>query len=976
MGNQVVFQKITNSKIQVITSTGEYKEFTVTDDCPYNDQLLHLRRYDILFIDSESFEQESISRTSIFVIEPHYMVPVTGILDAISCPRKTYVKLQGAEEPLEKETLQRMTEGNLLHSVFTQRLVQGTSVEKAVKNSLQEFKVDLLTYDISEKTAELYLQRNSTALNSIMSGGLSEIDCEHPEYGIHGKIDGIMGKNTLIELKTSKIPDTHPWPNHNIQMSIYQWITPEEYTNARVLYINDGQMAIKANTDWNHVQTVVARNYAYFVLSGRYIPPILRGEQMRECSKCYVREGCQKLCAGLETQRDCLECTHNENCSKIPWAELDRDYYQHFSRDLIKEENAQITDSTFSHKKLKDKQFVQESIEQGTILFINRVLETRELTNGFEIDLVYESKTPGFRQGDYLRIFPDELQQKSQYIFFSGVLLNIEPTTLTIQSPNRFEGKAIILGSTSISLLRRSRRAIYQTINTKDTLNNIITKSLNSSFVLQDIVYQQEDLKGKLKTYNTNQALAINSAISTPDIFVIQGPAGTGKTSVVTEIINQLQRKQESVLVCTYTNMALDNIGKQLLQANIPFMRLGRKISTSPELHDSLPNVKQEDYQLLFENSKGRVVLTTTSTISNNQYDVLWFDTLIIDEAAQMTEPEALKAISRAGRLIMVGDHQQLPPIILSKTKFLQKSLFERLREAFPNRFLLLNEQYRMNNEILQFVNHKYYQGKLKAANNQIATQNLGVTGLLPYQVINIKTYKKHDSYNWQEAVLVNVLVEYLKEHGLKNEQIGIITPYRRQVGILRTLVPNITVDTIDRFQGSEKLVIIFSTVTNQETKILTDPRRWNVALTRARAELIILSTGFQETNAASIAKDLYQDAVDRQVIWEIKADSNETFIQKIEDKLHFSFPPNLKENLHEKLTDKEISSNITQIEINGVIQSVHSISGSCALCMQDLKTGIQCLRCDSKFHPNHLQGWLDVQEYCPICKISMKNIN
>ncbi|ASJ01097.1 IGHMBP2 family helicase [Thermococcus gorgonarius] len=262
------------------------------------------------------------------------------------------------------------------------------------------------------------------------------------------------------------------------------------------------------------------------------------------------------------------------------------------------------------------------------------------------------------------------------------------------------------------------------------------------------------------------------------------------------------------------------------------------------------------------------VVLTTNSSSGLDVVSYGDFDVAVIDEATQATIPSVLIPINRAKRFILAGDHKQLPPTILSeRAKELSKTLFEGLIERYPKKSEMLTIQYRMNEKLMEFPSREFYSGKVKAAESvrNITLADLGVKSqtqekpwsevLDPENVlVFVDTSEREDRFEKQrkgsdsrenplEAKIVAEIVKRLFGIGLKPEFVGVITPYDDQRDLLSTLLPeDVEVKTVDGYQGREKEAIVISFVRSNprgELGFLTDLRRLNVSLTRAKRKLI-----------------------------------------------------------------------------------------------------------------------------------------
>jgi DNA replication ATP-dependent helicase Dna2 len=413
-----------------------------------------------------------------------------------------------------------------------------------------------------------------------------------------------------------------------------------------------------------------------------------------------------------------------------------------------------------------------------------------------------------------------------------------------------------------------------------------------------------------------NQQKIFSKVIRGSEYFLIWGPPGTGKTHIMLRIITSflMEHTSENILLLAYTNRAVDEICESLFSnGNLcasSLIRIGSRQSTSSNFHGYLfdafirqCNTRQEVKQLL---QNKRIYTATISSISNKK-DLLRyksFGTVIIDEASQIPEAMLCGLLHHFTKIILIGDHRQLPAVVMQSEQEPEKgqaelisstsvnvrnSLFERLfRQActmgWHHAYGLLSEQGRMHTHLMAFVNQQYYENQLKpfpGLKRQVAPYFLkNVRGqqfdleerkrFIHIENTNNNEYKS----NTAEAALCAVLVKLLHAMHVKakrefhNTSVGIITPFRAQSAriqqILQEHCPDcadlITVDTVERYQGSARDIIIMSTCIGQPEQLsmitsISDEgidRKLNVAITRAREQLIVLGNrNILTTNSA-----------------------------------------------------------------------------------------------------------------------------
>ncbi|MFO0425592.1 MAG: AAA domain-containing protein [Planctomyces sp.] len=428
--------------------------------------------------------------------------------------------------------------------------------------------------------------------------------------------------------------------------------------------------------------------------------------------------------------------------------------------------------------------------------------------------------------------------------------------------------------------------------------------------------------------FNASQKDAILHALRAEDLAIIHGPPGTGKTTTVAEVIRQLVARGERVLACAPSNTGVDNLLERLIGLGEPVVRLGHPARVSEDLrehtldalveqHDAMILVKQimreaeqierkvERYtrarpapgqrgqqrqearelrrqaRLLEKQavsdvlSDARVVCATT-TFDDSVLEDLHFDVLIIDEACQSVEPGCWVPLRHADRMILAGDHLQLPPTILSAAAAAEGfaiSLMERLVNSHGDSVTRqLTVQYRMNESIMAFSSNRFYGGSLIAdetVRHHVLSQLPSVRGT--DEDDHPVTFIDTAGTGWQEEQepdgesrlnpdegrLVLKQVNHLCDIGLSPADIAVIAPYAAQVRWLRqnSIQSSLEIDTVDGFQGREKEAVVISLVRSNPTGeigFLSDARRMNVALTRARRKLILVG------DSATLASDAF----------------------------------------------------------------------------------------------------------------------
>ena len=361
------------------------------------------------------------------------------------------------------------------------------------------------------------------------------------------------------------------------------------------------------------------------------------------------------------------------------------------------------------------------------------------------------------------------------------------------------------------------------------------------------------------RSLNARQAEAVSAAIEAPVFHLIWGPPGTGKTRVVSEIVAQITSldgagNRGGVLLGAFTNTAVDKMLLSLIERDpdARFVRVGRS-KDSPELASRLGDRASSCFSEDLAAATGSavrlrqtlddvgVIAATAHRGSTHPYiRDRSFEMTVIDEASQLTEPLTLGLLMRGKRFVLIGDDCQLPPVV--RAEQLSVSLFERLKaiaeKDAPERLTLLDVQYRMHPDIMEVSNRLYYGGALSSGvsrEERASPVGRSLTFVPVDQVSEGRT-------NLAEAHAVRDLVKSLLGT-VSPEDIGVISPFRAQVVVLRGLLAEtgVVVDTVERFQGGEREVIVLSLVRSRGSGFVFDDRRFNVAVTRARRKLVLV---------------------------------------------------------------------------------------------------------------------------------------
>lgn len=523
-----------------------------------------------------------------------------------------------------------------------------------------------------------------------------------------------------------------------------------------------------------------------------------------------------------------------------------------------------------------------------------------------------------FEYGRQVRFFVENEVGQVTYKHYAGTVSYVEDNRMAIVVPSASVimdmENSVGLG-VQLSLDETSYRTMFEALNDVEKTCN--TRLIALRDVLCGLVEPgfRDIYPVRFPWLNRSQEVAVNNIVACRDVMIVHGPPGTGKTTTLVEAIYETLNREPQVLVCAQSNMAVDWISEKLVDRGVPVLRVGnptrvndkmlsycyeRRFESHPD-YPELWSIRKAIRQLQGLDKKhrnsdtvrnrvaklrhraeelevkidvelfneARVVASTLVGSNSTLLRGKHFATLFVDEAGQALEAATWIAVRKADRVVLAGDHCQLPPTIKcyeAERSGLSRTMMERVAMRWPQAVTLLCTQYRMHSDIMQFSSQWFYGGNL------IAAPEVSDRGILDYDIamewidtsdmdFAERTVSAGNSrLNTLEAdFFVAQLERYVQRIGVQriiDERIdfGLISPYKAQVKYLRTKIKKsavlkpikqqLSINTIDGFQGQERDVVMISLVrSNDDGRIgfLSDLRRMNVAITRARMKVIIV---------------------------------------------------------------------------------------------------------------------------------------
>ena len=531
-----------------------------------------------------------------------------------------------------------------------------------------------------------------------------------------------------------------------------------------------------------------------------------------------------------------------------------------------------------------------------------------------------EETEHSFEYGRPVCFFRISADRQIRYFNFSAVISYVQDNKMVVVLPGpQVLPELVVTGELGVQLYfdDTSYKTMFAALREVAEAKGNRTARLREVLLGKAPALRRETGPVRFPWLNASQEKAVNQVLCAKEVAVVHGPPGTGKTTTLVEAVYETLHRENQVMVSAQSNTAVDWIAEKLVDRGIPVLRIGNPTRVNDkmlaftyerrfEAHSDYPELWQirktiremtgrlrksgrEDRERLHNQltklrvratgleiridtelfTEARVIACTLVGAASRVLERKRFSSLFIDEAAQAIEAACWIAISRADRVILAGDHCQLPPTIKcieAARGGLGRTLLEKVVLHKPETMSLLKIQYRMHEDIMRFPSRWFYHDELEAA------PEVKYRGILdfdtPVSWINTSELDLQEKavaegtgrLNTGEAeLLVRELKNYMERIGIRRileEHIdfGVISPYRAQVHYLRHLLKKepffrpcrrlITVHTVDGFQGQERDVIMISLVrANEKGQIgfLRDLRRMNVAIPRARMKLLIL---------------------------------------------------------------------------------------------------------------------------------------
>lgn len=943
-----VFVEGVNPKANSIVCYDEFNHLEI--DCSYKwteipkvvSQGTTLNCFGLLKTDEGKF---ATCENSLIVIEPDYLYDITDISQCFT-KKGTNAYLYFLNKFFPKQTSYYTFLGTIVNLILDLLLVEKEisfedAIQKAISKKILSFIVLKQKDPNFEKNLYSEVQLHFSTLKKV-----AEIITKYPfqiepaffsaDYGINGRMDILLESKTvpkwktIVELKSGTPPTNHfnvsissnqsistaMWISHYAQTIGYNLLLdsaiPERKGSSMILYSKDSIKPLREAINTINLQRefIKTRNWIFLLES-----QLARGKfQILETLNKYL----QKENNGYFSIKNYIDLLHNSN-DEIKT--LIQEYIKFTINENILAKIGEFQNyNRSSQSSIWNIAFEDKNELDTTLVNLKINLEK----SNFEKDYLYFdiidqlSSVTSLRKGDPVIVYhPMFIQNPYSFQLLKGAIKDIEPNFVVVTLRNKFSEQEIF-NQTDGWIIEQD----YIETTTRSLFYSLFNFLLVDPNKMDIIIGKKGPELLNISNIETKSEIytdIINMAIRSYPYFLVIGPPGTGKTRIVVRGLLKyyLFNTNQKILVCTYTNRAVDEIVEVLKNENCQnfFIRIGNK-EASEYTENMLSHLTEQISKTELEHKilNSRVYLGTAYSFLTNPeiFELNKFDLAIIDEASQLLFPHIAGILAQVDKFILIGDEKQLPAVVLqnfnqteTKNPLLKaigydnlaisyfEFLLNRIRQnGWTNSIGILDLQSRMHPEVLSPINSFFYEGVIKT--NPKRNSNVGVAELISFiqKKLNLSTNsrivfidlpceKRRKSNKMQANLIANIINECFDKYNkiINQHTFGVISPYRIQNAEIYSLInPEIrkivTIDTIERFQGSEREIIFLSLPFNRVSEIKmsssmvktekgkTIDRKLNVALTRAKEFLVILGN-FDLLSQSIFYKDFLKNFFD-----------------------------------------------------------------------------------------------------------------
>uniref|UniRef100_A0A8C4M878 DNA replication ATP-dependent helicase/nuclease n=1 Tax=Equus asinus asinus TaxID=83772 RepID=A0A8C4M878_EQUAS len=847
------------------------------------------------------------------ILYPDMLISGTSIASSIRCMRRAVL----SETFRSSDSVTRqMLIGTVLHEVFQKAISDSFAPEKLQElafqtvqeiRHLKEIQCQQMRNELSVLIAFCFCfcfrpsdgsNNNSTCSIEVINSLDIEESIWSPRFGLKGKIDVTVGvkihrgcktkyKIMPLELKTGKESNSI---EHRSQLVLYTLLSQERRADPEaglLLYLKTGQMYPVPANHLDKRELLRLRNQMAFSLFHRIsksatgkektklapLPEII--EEQQTCKYCSQIGNCTLYSRAVEQQMD----DSSVPIGMLPKIEEETQHLKPTHLEYFSLWCLMLTLESQSKDKKKNYQNIwlmpaSEMEESGSC--IGNLIRTEHVKTVCDGQYLHNFQRKNgampitnLMAGDRIILSGEE---RTLFALSRGYVKEINMTTVTCLLDRNL---SVLPKSTLFRLDQEEKSCdidtplgnlskLMENTHTSQKLRDLIIDFREPQFISYLSSVLPHDAKDTvasiLKGLNKPQRQAMKKVLLSKDYTLIVGMPGTGKTTTICTLVRILYACGFSVLLTSYTHSAVDNILLKLAKFKIGFLRLGQTQKVHPDIQkfteEEICRSKSIKSLALLEElySSQLIVATTCMGVNHPIFSRKIFDFCIVDEASQISQPICLGPLFFSRRFVLVGDHQQLPPLVLNREARalgMSESLFKRL-EQNKNAVVQLTVQYRMNSKIMSLSNKLTYEGKLECGSERVANAVINLPNFKDVK-LELEFYADYSENPWLVGVFEpNNPVCFLNTDKLrlnnKNQHVSFSIVQQLKIIndlLARSSVGPVEVNTVDKYQGRDKSIILVSFVRSSKDgtvgELLKDWRRLNVAITRAKHKLILL---------------------------------------------------------------------------------------------------------------------------------------
>jgi hypothetical protein len=825
---------------------------------------------------------------TLVVLEPDFLVDASAIAECFGNSQSNpafFILNRLCSEP----STEAMLQGSVVNSILDELVFSPDETYLSLfKHSLASMPIAFVSLGkdaakrIYDRVQMEHLPQLKEYVNSL---GDEEILLEPsyicPEYGLQGRLDLLRKKDdkySILELKSGKAHPFDVWTGHQMQTIAYNMIVRSVYgvnriSNASILY------SISKENSVRHVVNIGILEQDLLMCRNRILGLMH-----------LLSDNPGAFFLWLRNMKDLPESSHMQaklqrfNALMDSLEDYESEWFLEQIKRIVREiwfvktgDNGSRSESSLGHNALWQQGPIEKKASYKIIVGLNpQSYDKKQI----RFSIPPSDEIADFREGDIVVLYRMDEKIFKQEIL-RGVITQLDELHLEISIRGGLRN--------SQRLTPDSRWAVEH-----DTMETALYSPLSSIINFLSSESELRNLILGVRFPETQEQISpddehsldtiLNRMHAAKELFIVQGPPGTGKTSgLLGTYVKQIyEQSSKHIFILSFTNRAVDEICLCLIRSNIPFLRVGN----STAIHDQLLSTRiegkrfEEIEQIVLDN---RIWISTVQSANAWYQDMLRIvklDELIIDEASQIIENSILGLVSKAPKTIMIGDQNQLPPISVQSSlpytftnQALQQlqygsyhqSLMERLHKIISCNestcnIALLRQHFRMHDSIAGLIGHYYRDQLVSASPNQKAelNQNTLLPDFLNHRIVWISTPAcKIPHYDpLQVELIASIVQRFLKAKviTIASKELGIVAPFRAMIHALRKAIlpleQSITIDTVERFQGSERdnIILCLPLISESDLRLIESlsddgaiDRKLNVAISRAKQRIIII---------------------------------------------------------------------------------------------------------------------------------------